>query len=478
MSGGVGAAAWSAADVLLRQGLQFAVIIVLARLITPEEFGTVALLALFIGIARVIVDGGFSTALIQTRHVTSEDESTVFWANVALGAAMAGALCLAAPALAAFYDAPILQGLSYVMAVDIFINSTVAVHLALLTRRLDFRPILLAGLLATLVSGLVAVTLALKGEGVWALAGQAITMTAVSAVVLWLSSAWRPRRTFSRDSAVRLFGFGGYIFAANLVDAIFQRLYTLLFGRLLGVREVGFYHRAETTQQVPVDTLGSISARVALPLFSKVDGPDELRQAVRTSIRILMFLNVPLLLGLAAVARPFILTVFGARWEPVAPLLAILCLAGALWPMQLMNVQCLMAQGYGRLSFLLEIAKKSVGIVIVIVGAVGFGLLGLAWGQVLFAVLALAANTYFTRQLIGYGLAAQLRDVLPGVLVSVPAVATAWGIASYWDARPAPALIVASLGAIGVFCASLALSRPAVFTELLGHVRSDAKVIS
>lgn len=470
---GTRAMAWSAADILLRQGLQFAVMVVLARLITPAEFGTVAVLALFTGIAGVVVDAGLSTALIQRRDITHVDESTVFWANLSLAGTMAGILALLAPWLAGFYSQPGLQALTYVMAANVFVNALTAVHVAMLTKRLDFRPILHAGLLGSLLSGGVAVVMALRGHGTAALVGQAMTMSVVTAAVLWWCTDWRPLRVFDRDSARRLFGFGSYVFLANLSDIVFLRLYTLLAGKLFGIREVGLYNRAEATQQFPVELVSSIAARVALPMLSATESTEQFRQGVRTGLRSLMVVNVPLLLGLAAVAQPAVALVLGDQWDAVVPLLQILCIAGALWPIHMMNVQALMARGQARLALILEVVKKSVGVTVLVLGAATLGLEGLAWGQVVFGLFAVVANTHYTGKLIGYGLAAQVRDVAPAFLAALPGSAIAWAMASTWNG-PAGLVLTSAVVAGGLsYLLVVQVFRVSAFTELRRHLRQS-----
>lgn len=440
---------------VLRQGAQFVVVVVLARLLTPAEFGTVALLSLFVGISSVIVDAGLSTALIQRGEVSTTDESTAFWLNVLFGALVAGALVAMAPAVAAFYDIQVLGPLTMVMALTVLVNAFASVPVALLVRRLDFGPMLLSGVAGTLISGTVAVVLAWSGYGVWALAAQTVSMSVVSTVVLWAVTGWRPRLEWDGGSALSLFSFGGFVFLANLSDMLFVRIYTLLAGKMFGVRDVGFYNRADTAQQMPVDTLGAIASRVMLPIFSaNADRQEELRQGTRLAIRVLMLLSVPVLLGLAVAAEPFVLTVFGGQWGTTVPLLEILCLAGVLWPLQVVNVQVLLAQGHARLALFLEVGKKAVGAGMLITGALVGGLVGLAWGQVGFALVAFVANTHFTGMYLDYGFKAQLRDCLPIFLAALPSLVAVRMLTESWAGPPVIELLVSggivALGFIGV----------------------------
>jgi teichuronic acid exporter len=260
---------WSGADILVRNGLQFVVTIILARLVAPEEFGTVAMLSLFIGLAGVMVDGGLSTALIQRQDVDHADESTVFWFNVGVGVLVAGLLGLMASPIATYFNHPVLAPLVVVGALTVFCSALGAVHTALLVKRLDFFTLLKAGGAAAVLSGSIAITLAVKGYGVWALAAQMISMACLNTFFLWMLNRWRPLARFSRDSLRKLLGFGAFVLAANAVDTFYNRAYTVLIGRYIGLGELGYYDRAEYARQLPAGLLSGIVARVALPIFSE-----------------------------------------------------------------------------------------------------------------------------------------------------------------------------------------------------------------
>ena len=212
------ATVWSAADIALRQGVQFFISIVLARLLTPAEFGTVALLYLFVGIASAFAEGGLTSALIQRQDTTIEDESTAFWLNMTVGSLMAVLFWLSGPAIAALYGISILAPLSGIMALTVLASAAGAVQRAKFTKALDFRLFVLAGAISVLSSGTIAIWLAWTGYGVWALATQALVNASATTLVLWVASRWRPRFVFRMASVRRLFGFGGYMLASTLLE--------------------------------------------------------------------------------------------------------------------------------------------------------------------------------------------------------------------------------------------------------------------
>lgn len=410
---------WSGADILMRQGLQFGISIALARLLSPEEFGTIALLYLFTGIASAFVDSGFSSALIQRQEISHTDESTVFWFNLAIGALVALSLWAAAPLIAGFFVLPVLLPLTDLLALNIFLSALGSIHGTLLTKHLNFRVQMKIGVFASLISGAISITMACYGYGVWALAAQTLAATTATTLLLWCVSSWRPALVFSKKSVRELFGFGGYMLASGLLDIIYNRAYTLLIGHFFGVRELGFYNRADGTKQLPVGVLTSILSRVSLPIFSKAaQDKAQLRRGVQLALRGMMLINVPMMLGIAATAEPLVLTLFGTQWLPAVPFLQVLSLGAVLWPLHVINLNVLMAQGHSHLFFRLEVVKKILGTALLVAGTF-YGVMGIAWSQVIFGVLGFVINAYYSQRFLDYGVLAQTRDFLATLTISV-----------------------------------------------------------
>lgn len=409
---------WSGVDIFTRRGMQFIISLILARLLTPEEFGTIAVLYLFTGVAGTFVDSGFSSALIQRQDITHTDESTVFWFNLLMGFLVAVILWSLAPWVASFFDLAVLTPLAKVMAVNVFISALGAIHNTLLIKKLDFKLPMKIGAISTFLSGVAAVFLAMNNYGVWALAIQAMIATILTTSLLWFFSPWRPQMVFSLFSARRLFGFGSYLLLSGLLDTIYNRAYTLLIGKFYSIRELGFYNRAEGTKQLPVGLLNDVFSRVAFPVFSEAaHDKQKLRRGVQLALRSMMLINLPVMFGLMATAEPVVVTLFGSQWLPSVPMLQVLCLVGALWPLHVINLNVLMAQGHSRLFFRLEIIKKIVGTVFLIIGA-QFGVLGIAWSQVFFGVAAFLINAHYTRLYLDYGFVQQILDFLPAATVA------------------------------------------------------------
>ncbi|EIC29690.1 MULTISPECIES: lipopolysaccharide biosynthesis protein [Methylomicrobium] len=417
---------WSAVDVSLRQGSQFAVLIVMARILSPEDFGVMALLALFAGLANVFVDGGFGSALIQRQNVTRTDESTVFFFNLAMGFSALVALCVLAPYLARLFDKPILRPLTYAMAANVFIGAFGAIHTTLLTKELNLKLIARIGGIASAVSGALAIGLALEGFGPWSLALQVVAANAVSTLLLWHWHAWRPLWTFSFSSLRSYFRFGGYLLIVALADLLHTHLYSLLIGKFYQVREVGFYDRAQKTQSLPVNFIMLVINRVAFSAFSTLaEDRERLSRAFRKAQRLVLFVNTPLSILTIVLAEPIVLALFGEKWLPSAPLLQVLGIAGLLWPMHILNTNVLKAQGRSDLFFNIMLVKKSVAIGLTVWGSF-YGIIAIAWAQVAASVFALAVNAYYSKIFLNYGVFRQLQDLLPSLTAGALAGAAAW----------------------------------------------------
>jgi len=381
--------------------------------LAPEDFGTIALLYFFTGIANVFVEVGFSSALIQKQQLTRADESTAFCFNVVAAGLCALVLVIGAPLIGRFYGRPILIPLTYVMAGAVILNGLSTTQKALLSRALEFRTQMKISSAEVLVAGSIAITLAFAGFGVWALAIMTLVSALVGCALYWILSDWRPTLDINRESARGLLGFSGYVVGSALTDVVFGRLHTILIGRSFGVAELGYYSRADGTKQMPVSMLTAILSRVAFSVFSRVASePDRLRRGVQIALRIMMFVNLPTMIGLAFVADPFVVVVFGEKWRPAVPYLQVLCVAGALWPLHVINLNVLIAQGHADLNFRLDVAKKTAGVALLL-GMAPHGPLAIAWVQVIYSLATFFVNAHYTKRYLAYGALQQIRDVLP-----------------------------------------------------------------
>lgn len=414
------AAKWSALDIFARQGLQFAVSIVLAHILAPEDFGVFAMLALFIGAAGIFIDSGFSSALIQRQNTTLADESTVFLFNLAMGAMTALLLSAVAPWIAAFFKRPTLQYLTYVMAFNLFVNAFGAIHNTLLSREMNFRTIARVGVVSSVVAGVVAIYMAREGYGVWSLAGQTVAAGIVTVVLLWLWHPWRPVWVFSLSSMRACFRFGGYEMAAALTDVFSTNLYLIIIGKMYSIRDAGFYDRAQRTQQLPIMVMMGIINRVAFSVFSMVaEDRERLARGLRRAQALSMFMHLPIMVGIIILARPIVLVLFGPQWLSSVPILQVLGLGGLFWPMHVLNLTILKAQGRADLFFWITICKKTLTISLT-VAASFYGVMAIAWMLSAVSLLTYFVNTHYTGKFLAYGGWRQLSDLAANFLSVIP----------------------------------------------------------
>lgn len=413
------AIAWKTTDIFLQKIGGFVVSIILARLIAPEEFGQLAMILFFSGLAGLFVDSGFSSALIQKKEHTYRDECTVFWFNIFSGTFIAAALVFAAPWIAQFYGFLELKPLVWLLAANLWLSSSIGVHTALLSKKLNFKIQMKAGVIATFFSGMVAILLAFKGWGVWALAAQIITATIINVSLLWLLHDWRPKWVFSWNSLRNLFGFGGFMLLSAFLDNLATRIYALLVGKFYSPSALGFFNRAASTKDLPQGVLAGIFSSIAFPVFSSFsDDKARLREGLRVALVAMMAINLPVMLGLLVTADTLVPALFGSRWEPAVPILKILCGVGALWPLQTVNLNVLMAQGHSNLFFRLELIKKVLLIIVVIIAS-QISVIAIAWGMFGAAIFAYFINVFYTQKFLDYGILQQLKDITPYIILSV-----------------------------------------------------------
>ncbi len=408
---------WTGFDLLLQKLIGFMLAIILAHLLTPEDFGTMALLAFFIGIASVFSDAGFSYALIQRQDVNHVDESTVFWFNFLAAIIIALILFLISPWIAKLYDIYVLQDLLYLVSCLVILNSLGSIHRTLLTKALDFKKQAIVSFLSILVSGMIAIYMAYHEFGVWALACQIMISSCITTLLLWNIHSWRPLFIFNLPSLKKLFEVGGYMFAALLFKVLYEKGYGLFVAKLFGVSQLGVFDRADTTQRMISETMTGVVSKVAFPLYAKyVDDQERLLQIVRMSVRSLMFVMVPLMLVILVLGDLLIPVVLGEQWLSAVPVFQVLCVVGLLYPLQSVNVSVLQAQGYAKLNFRLTVLKRSIGILLLIVGS-SWGIIGVAWSMVIGSVLSLFINGYYTKKFLHYSIFLQFKDCLSSVLL-------------------------------------------------------------
>ncbi len=423
---------WGGMEIFLKQGIGLVLSIVIARLLKPEDFGVIAMLSLFTGIAAVFVDSGFNSALIQRQGITIEDTSTVFYFNIGMALAMALLLAAAAPYIADFYRMPILKPLTWLMAFNLFLGSFRSIQAVLLTKELNFRIQMKVTLAATIISGAIGIGLAWHGWGVWGLAVQIVASTAVSVLLLWFLSAWRPAVCFRLASLRSLFRYGSFMALSGLLDTAYTRLNTLIIGRVYSARDLGLYSRADNIQQLPTSTISTLLGRVAFPVFSAAAAGESgaLRHAASKALTAIMLVNTPLMFGILVTARPLVLVVYGEKWLPCVPFLQVLALAGVFWPLHVINLNLIKSRGRSDLFFRLEIIKKVIGLTFLIVAA-QISMMAMAWSHVFVGFICYFINAAYSGRLAAYPIKDQVRDMSPYLAVAGIMLVAVWSVAFF-----------------------------------------------
>ncbi|MGH6950267.1 MAG: lipopolysaccharide biosynthesis protein [Vitreimonas sp.] len=402
---------WTAAEAAMKYGMNFAVLLVLARLLTPAEFGVAALLIPIKGLAGELIFIGLPAAVVQKKDITPSQISTVFWFQSLMAAIVAFAVGLSGPWVGAFYDHPELDLMLKATAVSMLIGATSAVPAGQLQRQLKLKVLAQINVCAVVLSGTGAIILAYLGFGPWAIVFQGILTQLFVATGVLLQRAWRPTFAFRLKELMEMLRFGGFLFGQGLLSLADQRLFGLLIVRQFGFAELGFFNRASGLATTPLNAINQITWRVAFPVFSAVqDQPDRMRRGLRELVRATIALQAPAMLGVAAVAAPAIEVLFGARWLPAAPLVPAFCIFAVASSLHPALEHALLALGRPAVLFRLGVVR-SVLYVAALAIAAPFGLAALAWSLVAVSLGYLALVVFESRRLLGYGFGDFAADV-------------------------------------------------------------------
>lgn len=421
---------WSLAEYFGMQVIQLVISIILARILMPDQFGLIGMLTIFLAVAQSLLDSGFGSALIQKKDADQVDASSVFYFNLLVGFVLVSILFIAAPLIAEYFSEPLLLPLTRVLSFNILINAFILVPQVQLTKCLDFKTLMKVTLSANLISGIVSIFLALNGLGVWALAVQSLLANLIKAIFLWVFSHWYPSRSFSLASLKTMFGFGSRMLLSGLLDSVFSNIYQPLIGRLYTVADVGYYDRARNLERLSIQPAGSVLGRVLFPALSSIqDDRPRMKNAMREAIITTVFFHFPMMIGLIVIAEPLIIILMTDRWAPSIPYFQVLCIAGLLFPLHVINLNILQAVGKSDLFLRLEIFKKVFALIVIAV-TFRYGIMALLYGQVITSVISYLINSYYSKSLVGYSTLRQLRDISPYLLTSAT-----MGLAAYLAGR-------------------------------------------
>jgi hypothetical protein len=409
---------WTFSQQFSTQIISFIISVILARLLSPSDFGTVALFSVVTSIASTLVDGGMASSLVRSKDISQVDLSTVFWFNITTAVFLYFLIFFSAPLVADFYKISQLTSIIRVSCTSLVINSLVAVQGVVFVRNMDFKTGFKTQIPSQIIGGLAGLGFAYYGYGVWSIVYYSLLQNIVATVQLWFYSNWRPSLIFDKTKFKEHFGFGYKLTLSILLSNIFNNIYSVVIGKLFSPAQLGYYNRADTLKQLPVSNLSNALNKVTFPLFAKIKDDDvKLRSVYKKLMKLVVFVITPVLCTMIVVAHPLINLLFTEKWLPSVPYFQILALAGILYPIHAYNLNILKVKGRSDLFLRLEIIKKLL-IVVVLVISLQYGIIGLIWGQVGASFFSFFINTYYTGKFLNYGTMAQSLDLLPTLLLS------------------------------------------------------------
>ena len=422
---------WKFCERFLNQGITFVVSLILARLLSPEDYGVVAVVMVFINLAAVFISSGFASALIQKKDADDTDFSTMFFCSLVCAAVLYLVLFLTAPLVAQIYKNPILKLVLRVYALNIPLSVCQSIQTAYISRHMLFRKTFINSAINAVICGAVGIGLALAGFGVWALVFQGIVGTIANTIVLFFLIPWRPRWVFSKESAKSMLGFGGRVLAADLSATFFNEVRSLVVGAVYSTADLAYYNKGQQIPHLITNNLSSIMGSVMFPAVANYsDDLQQVKMITRRGLRVLAYVLVPCMFGLAAVMEPLVIFLFTDKWAMSIPFGQILSIDTCIAVFELYYVQILKSIGRSEVVLKLEIMKKPVYLLLLIIG-VSINVTALAVAMVVFDILALAMDIWHIRKYVPYSVAEQLGDMLPALGVGILMAAVVFMLPSF-----------------------------------------------
>lgn len=410
---------WQYAEKCGAEIIQFVVSIIIARILSPEEYGIIGIVTVFITVANVFVVSGLGQALVQQKEINEDDYSTVFFYNIAFSILLYIALFFAAPIIAGFYKSDILLPVIRVLGTTIIIGAVNNVQRSYVQKTMQFKRFFVSTLIGKIVSAIVGIVMAVNGFGVWALVGQQISMLMTDMLILWLTVKWRPRLVFSVGRMKKLFSYGWKLLCSNLIDTVYNNIYTLLIGKFYSPTDLGFYNRGKDFPRAIVINVNSTIDSVMFPVLSDVQEQKErLKSMMRRSMVTSTFLIFPAMAGLAAIAEPLTVFLLTDKWLPAVPFIQFCCFTFAFLPVTTANLQAIKALGRSDIFLKIEIIKKIIGILVLVL-TLPHGLMVMMTARCFNTVLSSFINAYPNKKLLGYTYWEQVKDIAPSLVLSL-----------------------------------------------------------
>lgn len=417
---------WSAIDNAAQHAVSFVVSIVLARLLSPEDYGLLGIIAIFTAVCTAVINGGFGSALIRKKDATEDDYNTSFIVNLGMSLLLYAVIFLCAPAIAHFFEREELVLLTRVSSIGMIIGALALVQRTRLTKRIDFKTQTKITLIASISSGVVGITMAALGCGVWSLVAQSLSSQLLSAVFLWIFNKWVPRLQFSSTSFRELFGFGWKMMVSSLLDTVWKELYQLVVGKFYSPATLGQYTRAKQFSQLFSSNLTGVIQRVTYPVLSDIqDDKGRMITAYRRIIKTTMFITAIAMFFLGAISEPLLYCLIGPKWHEAATYLPLICISGSLYPLHAINLNMLQVQGRSDLFLGLEVVKKIIALGPIFVGAF-VGIMPMLYVNLLTSIIAFFLNSYYSGKLLGYSSWMQIKDIAPSYGIALIVALSVW----------------------------------------------------
>ena len=468
---------WSSLESLLSQGQGIIFGIFLARMLSPEEFGLLGMITIFISVSQVFADSGLNQSLIRKQYCNSVDYSTVFWVNLIIGSVCYLIIWISAPYIAQFFGNATLVPLTRLTSVSIIIASVTLIQQTILTKDVDFKTLTKSSTIGTFISGVSSLVLAWYGFGVWSLVWRSIINQAVRSAILWGQNRWRPELTFSKVTLGEHFKFGSNILLISIVAGIYRNISNLIIGKSYSEKMLGYYTNADQYSTMPSSTITAITNKVSFPVLTLMQDDDpRLRSNISKLVTNVMYISFVVMFGLAAMAEPLFGVVLGEKWLPSVAIFQALCVAYSVSPMHAINQNILKVKGRTDLFLRAEIIKYIIFTPLLIFGAV-FGITVLIAGIVLFYWIGFGVIAIYSKRLIGYSIRQQFADIMPMIGVAfVPALLT-WSIGIIFPLPPVILLAVQMIFYPGLVIAISVFFRLPAFFEIKG-ILADKLTVS
>ncbi len=436
---------WSGIDNVAQFGVTFIVSIILARLLSPDDYGLIGIITIFTAVCTALINGGFTTALIRKKDATDDDYNTAFIVNLGVSLLLYVVIYLCSPFIADFFHRQELVALTQVSSLGMIIGALGLVQQTRLTKRIDFKTQTKITIVASVASGMVGIVMAFMGYGVWSLVAQSLTSQGLRTILLWVASKWEPQLHFSSESFHELFGFGWKMMVSSLIDTVWKELYQVVVGKFYSPATLGQYTRAKQFSTLFSSNLTTVIQRVTYPVLSNIqDDKERMVAAYRKIIKTTMFVTAISMFFLGAISEPLLYCLIGPKWHEAAVYLPLICITGSTYPLHSINLNMLQVQGRSDLFLGLEVIKKLIGIAPLAV-CIFYGILPMLYTSILINIIAYFLNSYYSGKLLGYSSWMQIKDIAPSYsiafIVSLSVFFLKYLSLSYWIILPVQIII-------------------------------------